>query len=357
MYPKQVIRYISGQYSQDDEKFVRQWLAEDPSRRKSLRNLEKVWELTGNLDLGDVDQAWFNLSEYILKKHNKTVLHRVKRFARKAPQKNPPALQVLLKIAAVLLVIAGAYGFYRHYGPLESVSSGKTEVSYQTVSSDKGERLRFRFNDGTKVVLNASSQIRYRDDFGKENREIYLEGEAYFEVNHEHPLPFIVNAKDARIEDIGTKFNINAYPEREDAEIVVSEGKVRVSALQKEVINKGDKAPPVKEWPSVIVSQGEKVKVIRNIYQLNVQKANLHEALGWLQKQLIFDAEPLQKVAERLERYYDIKVEVTDTSLYSKKVTASFENERMENVLKVLAISMDAGYELNNDNVKFFIKK
>lgn len=206
--------------------------------------------------------------------------------------------------------------------------------------------------DGTTVILNSSSQIRYRDDYGTSSRDIYLKGEAYFEVNHDHPAPFLVHARNTLIEDIGTKFNVDARDENADTEIVVSEGKVRVSPQS------GDTEPDTtddKSTSSVIVSEGQKVSVENNPDSLVVEKADLYLELAWLQDRLIFDDEPLNQVIEQLENHYGITVEVKDSSLLNKYITGSFQDESVENVAKVLAISMDASYSLKDSTLQFFV--
>lgn len=347
IYPEQIIRYVSGQYSAADEEFVQQWLREDPARKKTLLELQDVWELSGKLKLGDVDQAWSDLSPRTTKAKGSS-FNKIGRL----PNTTRKPSMVFLRVAAMLLVMAGAYAFYQYSLSVESSSAEKEPVTYKTISSKQGEQAHFRFNDNTKVVLNASSHIRYRSDFGTAGRELHLEGEAYFEVNHDHRIPFVVYANGARIEDIGTKFNIKAYPKLKDTDVVVSEGKVRVSAR-----GKADSKKTNSTQSSVIVSQGQKVSVRDKDNQLYVQKADLYKALSWLQKRLIFDGEALARVEERLERYYDIDIKVVDPVLYDKKMTASFENEGLENVLKVLAISMDAQYSLEGNKVRFFLKK
>lgn len=355
MYPKRVIRYISGKYSPEDEEFVRQWLAEDPARRELLDEFQTVWDLSGELDWGDENRAWNDLKERVIKE-KEAVFPQVRALPKRTRRKRSSGLNIFLRVAAVILIVAGAYGFYRYSTSADSVSQPEEETVYNTISSPKGEQVHVRIKDGTKVVLNASSQIHYRNDYGTSSREIYLEGEAYFEVNHDHPVPFVVHAKEARVEDIGTKFNIKAYPGQQETEVAVSEGKVRVSP-RKQSHENDEKSSENEEETSVVVSQGQKVNVRDNPNQLIVEKADLHQVLSWLQNRLIFDAEPLAQVIDRLERYYDIEVDVADASLFDKKITGSFEDESMENVVKVLAISMDAGYSLKGNAVRFFIEQ
>lgn len=345
-YPRELIRFISGNYSPEDEKVVQRWLREDSSRQKVLEDLKDVWELTGRLDIGNEEQAWTALKNNTLKRNPYQV-------SKQHGRKRRSSLNIWMKVAAVLLVVAGAYGFYRYSITGESGTKNNEQAAYHSVTSDKGERVRVRIKDGTKVVLNASSKIYYEKDYGKSSRVIYLEGEAYFEVNNDHPFPFVVYANGARVEDISTKFDVKAYKHQQDTEVIVSEGKVKVSPKQKVTQKQGTD----EDTPSVLVPQGQMVKIRADApNQLQVEKADLHKALGWLQDQLVFDADPLSQIIKEIEPYYGVKIKVEDPALLNKRITASFDNESLENVVKVLTISMEANYSIEGDTVRFYSK-
>lgn len=249
------------------------------------------------------------------------------------------------------MVIAGAYGFYLYSLSDLSLTQNNKRVAYHSVTSDESERVQVRIKDGTKVVLNAASKISYPNDFGTSSRVIYLEGEAYFEVNSDHPHPFVVYANGVRIEDISTKFNIKSYQDQENSEVVVSEGKVKVSSIPKE----SEKHGKEERSSTLLLSQGQMVKIGDNTSnKFHVEKANLNQALGWLRDQLVFDAQSLSQIITQLESHYNIKVIVKNSNLLNKRITTSFSEESLENVIKVLAISIQANYSIEGDTVKFY---
>lgn len=356
MYPEEVIRYLSGNYSEADEQFVRQWLEENPSRKADLKQLREVWEISGTLDIGDVDRAWADLSQQTTEKKKK-VSGRIGYFSKKTYH---ASVNILIKVAAVLLVLAGAYGFYIYSVSVNSADQLRQEqVSYRSVSSQAGEQLHLRLKDGTKIVLNESSTIHYAEDYEEKSRNIYLEGEAYFEVNPDHPHPFVVYANNARIEDISTKFNVKTNGGEDKTEVVVSQGKVKVSPRKNDTgngqmpVNEGEESPP--DDSSVIVSEGLKVDVIGQTEKLTVEKADLNVALAWLENKLIFDAEPLTSVIRKIEDHYQVHIEIADSALYRKKLTAVFKkNQSLENVIKVLSISLDTQYSIEDQRVRLY---
>lgn len=354
MYPEEIIRFVSGNYDAEDKKYVENWIAEDPSARNKLEHLQRIWETTGDLELdSDEDAAWQELSARVEQVESAQKIGQIGRFPVKNVNSN--FMRYTLQAAAILMIVAGTYGFYQlTYTETQQEKPQKEQLVYHTLVSDVGEQVQFRFNDGSKVVLNSNSQIRYRSDFGSGTRTLQLTGEAYFEVDHDHPLPFVVKAGNIRVRDIGTKFNIDAYREGDFHEVTVSEGQIEVTTSEND--NESREVTESASQP-VRISQGQMVEVDRNAGKMVISKANLHARLGWLDQRMIFDEEPLSEIVTRLERYYDITIDVRDRELLNKKVTASFRDERMENVFKVLSLSLKANYNLNKNHVELYKKE
>jgi len=346
MYPKQVIRYISGDYTDEDKLFVDKWIKEDPARKQTLEELQKMWELTGSLKLGNEEQAWNKLRYRVERQKQVTTSRKkVRSRKRKRSRRDYAGVNMFIKIAAILFITAGIalYMYSLSNYSMKEMEPEKRQTVYQTITSERGEQVHFRFKDGTKVILNAESKLTYSDTYGDSTRDLQLEGEAYFKVNHDHPIPFVVYAKSARVEDIGTEFNISAYPEQEKTDVVVAKGKVKVST----------RLSP----PSVILTEEEGVSVKEGAQALQIVRADLQKTMGWLEDRLLFDGEPLTQIINRLERRYKIEVEVADASLLDKKITASFIDESVENIAILLAESMEVDYSFENDTVRFFNKK
>lgn len=345
MYPEEIRNYISGDYSAADEQFVKEWIKEDPSRRKELQELKKVWNLTADLGLtnnDEVESAWSVVYEKM--KHQQQS-HTTKHLHSNRDQQKQEGWKVFLKVAAVLLITAGLFAIYTYENTETQQMTEQEQVHESVIRAEYGEQVRFRMRDGSMVTLNSGSTIRHDNQFGKDNRQLILDGEAYFEVNNtkqEHP--FLVKTKDAYIQDIGTAFNINAYEESEATEVVVSDGEVEVAAQP--IAGLAAQKP-------VRVSKGRMVSVQDSTDELVVQEANLDQALGWLNKKLIFDNERFENIVKRLERYYNINIQIKDDSLKEKVVKASFDNERIEKVMSVLAISLGAEYNIEGDSISF----
>lgn len=356
-YQKILTRYITGNYSEDDERIILEWLEEDPEREAYMEELRETWRVTGDLQLEqDVDHSWKRLSDRLNLNAYQDKVTRIEKSKSYGLSNN--MITHMLRAAAVILVVFGGYYFYSQSGKRKQAVPVKKEAAYSTIHSKPGEQVHFRFNDGTKVVLNASSNIRYPSNYGKESREIYLQGEAYFEVVHNEDQPFTIHVNRAKVQDIGTKFDIKAYQDDDATDIVVAEGKVAVTPRYTAKAKQGKQQSSNSSGSSnVVLTEGKKVRITDQAGTLQVLEADLNHAMGWLKGRLIFDADPFNEVMGKISRFYDVNTEVADSAILRRKLTASFENEKLDKVLDVVSMSMGIDYKKEGNTIKFTLKK
>lgn len=169
----------------------------------------------------------------------------------------------------------------------------KNEVTYNTMSTPKGRQFCLVLADGSKVWLNASSAIRYPTSFKGQEREVELQGEAYFEVAKDVKRPFKVRVNDqATVEVLGTHFNIKAYGDEETMRTTLLEGVVRV-------INKNER---------IVLKPGEQAQVINSQRIAIAKNVNLGEIMAWKNGLFNFNNAHLEEVMRQLSRWYDIEV-------------------------------------------------
>jgi ferric-dicitrate binding protein FerR (iron transport regulator) len=192
--------------------------------------------------------------------------------------------------------------------------------------------------DGSVVSLNAGSKIIYPEEFASETRNIKLEGEAYFKVSHDKTKPFIVASGDARVEVLGTEFNVNTKSSAGNMEVVLTTGKVSVY---------------YKENPSgnVLLAPGEKAEL--NARQKSIRKeANTDlNYMAWKTRVLVFENEPLGQVIQTLQHVFQSKITLSDQQLNECRVTASFNNQSLESVLHVLSETLDIQVQTDGNNI------
>ncbi len=167
------------------------------------------------------------------------------------------------------------------------------QLSYHKIVVPRGGEYTVELNDGTRVRLNADSELRFPVKFASNERKVFLKGEAYFEVKRDTTRPFRVDVhEDAMIEVLGTEFNINAYPENEKIFTTLVVGKVKVADLQT------DSAVILFPNQQAALSQGE----------IDVKEVNPEDYVTWINGRFYFEKMPLEEILIQLERWYDLQV-------------------------------------------------
>lgn len=199
-----------------------------------------------------------------------------------------------LKIAATLLILAVG-GYFAVTG----LNSGTIENNFMEHASADAGMEEFELPDGTVVKLNASSKLVYDKNFGIDNRNVTLMGEADFDVTRNENLPFIIKAGQSQVEVLGTSFDVAAYPGRE-VKLVVTEGTVSFSSLNKE----GVKEILTKGQQAIIDIKGEYIEVSE------VANDNFK---SWWTREFKFEAAPLHEIFESLERTYWVEIDYPES--------------------------------------------
>lgn len=245
-----------------------------------------------------------------------------------------------LKYAASLfLVFTAAMGWY-------AMKTGDHKVigttAFLTKSTKQGERLKLVLPDSSVVYLNGGSKLSFAHHFEKgKYRDIYLEGEAFFEVKEDPNCPFIVHTGSLQTRVLGTSFNIDAYPGKETFSVSVKTGKVGVSATNVNGLQHLSFLTPGKQL----------------VYQLKMEKFSLNEVSSaavnaWTDSRFVFRNESLSNIILQLERSYNISFKVKNPSLLKCRFNATFQHNTIKEIAGQLQ-QMSAGkihYQFNDQN-------
>jgi transmembrane sensor len=187
--------------------------------------------------------------------------------------------------------------------------------------------------DETKVILRADSRIKYPNHFENSIREVYLEGEAYFEVAHAPDKPFIVHSGNIKTTVLGTKFNVKSYPDEEEIIVSLVEGKVKISNghIQEKFLD-----------------PNRQLSYNKNTGEGKEGSFDSLQVTGWKNNILVFNDTPLKKVFIELGRAYGVKFELADQSLLKQKIKANFENLSLPAVMKILKSVTKLEYKIEN---------
>ncbi|WP_051960141.1 FecR family protein [Sphingobacterium sp. ML3W] len=206
-----------------------------------------------------------------------------------------------------------------------------------TLTVPRGGEYQVVLSDGTKVWLNADSKLSYPKSFEKDQREVTLIGEAYFEVSSDKNRPFIVHTKDQTVEVLGTHFNIAAYLDESVSLVSLVEGKIRVSH---------------ENQPPHIVMPGQQAAFMDG--QIQVYPVNVAEFTAWKNGEFIFNNEPLATVMQKLARWYDVEL-VLENKLENMKIWGSIaRSSRFSHVLQLIKMTdEDIHYKIEGRRVTF----
>lgn len=224
-----------------------------------------------------------------------------------------------LRIVAILLpfiLLSGAMAF------LANRSGVFTPSEYAEFHVPYGEQMQVALQDGSRVMLNSGSTLRYPKSFGLFNREVKLSGEGFFSVTKDTGRPFVIDLNGVTIKVTGTEFNVKAYPDESLIYVTLTEGHVYLQDLFNKKYN---------------LVQGETAEYNRNSAACQISSTkNEAEVTAWRSKSLNFYRTPLKEIIKVLERQYDIRFTTTDSTILTNRFTISTGKTHMEEILKDL---------------------
>lgn len=220
--------------------------------------------------------------------------------------------------AAVALLCLSVWTAYLYMQP----------VAMQTVST-LAETRTVNLPDGTSVTLNHYSTLTYPERFKTDNREVELNGEAYFEVSKDKKHPFIVQTEAVDVRVLGTQFNVDAYRDSPDVRTTLLTGSVAVS-------NKSNSEHMILKPNEIAIYNKVEKKLTRKVLE------DATDEISWRHGEFIFDDVPLRDIARELSNSFGTTIQITDSTLQNYRISARFRNgEDLETILSVL---QDAGY-------------
>ncbi|RKD92028.1 FecR family protein [Mangrovibacterium diazotrophicum] len=241
-------------------------------------------------------------------------------------------LNIVTRVAAILLIpvlIASAYLFFNQSRAVE-----------QFISTPLASQTSFQLPDGTKVWLNAGSSLNFPSKFSGKERKVELVGEAYFDVV-KSSTPFVIQANQLHVQVLGTAFNVMAY-ENEQPAVTLDRGSVAISTegMAKQMLKPG--------FQAVLDTLNK---------QVSVTKVETDLFSCWRDHRMVFRNEPLKQVVEKLERWYNVDIDVVDSSLLANEVTANIEYESIQEVLDLMRLTMPIEYSYDKETRKLIIRK
>ncbi len=241
------------------------------------------------------------------------------------------------RIAAFLLLPVLGLGIWFGVNQYQRTSGQLTETI-----APRGQKSQIVLSDGTKIWLNSDTKIKYPGVFSKSERDIYLEGEAFFEVSKNPHQPFIVHTSGVSVKVLGTKFNVRAYSDENQIETSLFEGKI-------DLLYSGTKASGVKEK---YVTPGESFVYSKTNQELVPNKFPGEEIDGWKKNQLIFKDDTFNNLVRKVERWYDVKVLYNEKLFSDRRLTVElYEGERLDRLMEIISLTLSVDYKYEKGTV------
>ena len=261
------------------------------------------------------------------------------------PEKAAPGLVTRSVLWPTLWKVAAAVAFFLGVGYLfynaSNIRRGKIipKMAMRQTRTTAGQMSTITLSDGSKVVLNAESFLKYPSMFTDSIREVELTGEAYFEITKDIKKPFIVRTKNLDTRVLGTKFDIQAYPEEGATVVSLLEGKVNVTWT-----NAGEKS-------DFMLQPDQQVVYNKKNGQGKLSQFDPVLALGWKDNILQFDKTPLRDVLKTLHRRYGVQFKLSNQAINNCVIKAKFRDESIKAILEVIAYDANLRYKITNDQI------
>ncbi len=317
-----IAKYFSKEISEKEKIELKKWLRASSRNRLLFDELSQLWEnMETNSSDEDRDRVFSKVKEKIKKDERRT-------------QKFVPVFWYKFAASVILLISVASVTFYQFTEAFSWVNT----LGHQVVECPAGTRKNLILADGTQIYMNGDSKLKYK--LSTKYRKVYMEGEAFYKVARNENKAFVVNTGKTQVKVLGTSFNLKAYPDDDEQTTSVLSGKVSFSNLRADT--------------SVLLLPGRK----GIIGQLNRKLVTTECPLEilWMKNELRFEKTPLSELTKTLYRTYGLKCKLTDESLEQIRITACFQNEEVEEVMKILQMINEFSYQIKGKTIFIGLK-
>ncbi len=314
-----IAKYLALTANDDEIELIENWVRLNDENRKYFTQIKNIWESSDKTILP---------SDISLDSSLKNILSRISSGSKTKSfwfyWNRVAAILILVFITAVTIKI-----FYNsHY-------NGNQNIVYNEVYATYGTRSALKLSDGSSVWLNSGSSLKYPDKFCNGKRTVYLKGEAYFEVHSDVTQPFIVQTSTISVKATGTKFCVSAYTNDNLAEVTLIHGKVFVTQTINNMQSK-----------EIAELQPDQHLVLDTLSgKVDIKNEDGYKYIAWKDGRLVFRNEPFSQVIKKISQLYKVDIEIQGNELNDYRYRATFEDESLSEILKLLKLSSPIDYK------------
>lgn len=317
-----IIAELDGEISLEEREKLYQWLSKSESNAKYYTQIKDLWEasLANANEFAQTSREWDRFK-------NRVAAH---------PKQEERKLRIInwSRVAAVLVIgLLLANLVAQYLSPEEPV--------YITSVAPKGSVAQTILPDGTMIYLNAGSEIKYDVNTSSKQREVFINGEAWFDVEHNEKKPFIVHTPYYNVKVLGTQFNVKTYEDEETVVTTLEEGSIQVSSSER-----------IKLKKDIILESGDQLvyNKTNNILSL---KSGVDTRLftSWKDNKLIFIEMSFDALVQLLERKYGVEIEVADKSILESHYSGTIKNETILEILTIIEHTHPISYQIKGQKI------
>ena len=323
---REVKRYLEGKTSLTESQLVREWLKDPQNDNKARGILGQIWRtseirVTGNQP--DFEQM-LNLV------HSQMEEQRSNQEVNKKQHAifNSRLYVLFSRVAAILILPVLLLSVYFYFNPRYS-NAFLSSNSIREIYTKPGTRTKIELSDGTTVWLNDGTTFRYPEKFTGDRREVFVDGEAYFEVAKNPKIPFVVDNSMMKTIVTGTHFNLNAYSADHFFEATLLEGKVS--------LEKGSQ--------TIGISPGEQIQFNSTDETIVKNTVIAENAAAWVHGKLIFKDEKLNTAIKKLARWYNVEILMNDNELENYVISGTIQDEKLDQTLNLISLALPVKFE------------
>jgi transmembrane sensor len=356
-----ITRKLAGEASAEELRELELYVRSNPQSQFFTEILTTYWNTEKSLGNITKDDDHFN---QIIQAASEQSTKDVKVFElNPAGDKNQYRRKFIKRLAAAAAVIGILLSAsYVYMIQKKEMPAG---ASNNEVVVKKGNKYRLSLPDGSHIWLNSDSKLRYNLKFNGSTREVELEGEAYFDVVKDKTRPFIIHTKAMDIKVLGTAFNVKAYAEDKTTEASLIRGSIEASfkdrpnekiilkPSEKIVFANSGRIQQQKSTPAGATTSTPYqpiITVTKITCGINKKDSLLYET-GWVNNKLVFRSEAFEDLALRLQRWYNVKIDFKNDGIKQLKLTGTFENESINEVMNYLSSTAAFRYKINKDSI------
>ena len=324
-----ITNYLSGGLGTEELTELEDWLKASPENQKYFRQIREVWFST----IGANEETRYDKEAAFQRFLSKTQVAAEKKVIKKHP------LHKYMYAAAAIALLC-LISFASYWSGSEQV---KKQFAEMVIEAPLGSKTKLYLPDGTLVWLNAGSKITYSQGFGVAERKLQLAGEGYFEVTKNEQIPFEIKTKELELRVLGTKFNFRNYPEDEEISVDLLEGKVSLKNS-------------LKNNSLCYLEPDQKAILNKRNGELQISSVEAEYASEWTNGFLFFDEDLLPDIAKELERSYNVKIPLEDSSLATFRFYGNFvrKEQSIRDILDMLASTGKLQYHINGRNIHLY---